>query len=74
MSERAEEDLRPVILSLDDSNPPAGLIAPMSRDERFRLLPTRSLEDYLRMGVLGPESQAAALAELARRGVPPPTA
>jgi hypothetical protein len=72
MSGRAEEDLRPVILTLDDSTPSSQPVIPMSIEERYRMLPTRSLQDYLLMGVLGPAARTAALAELARRGIAPP--
>jgi len=74
MSTPIEERLRPVILSCDDRDFPPQPIVQVPMEERFRNIPTRRIQEYLEMGVLVPEAQAAALAELARRGVPPPSA
>ena len=65
---------RPQILAIDDQDHPPEPTVQIPMEERFRNIPTRSILDYLDMGVLVPEARAAALAELERRGVPPPTA
>lgn len=74
MSTPLEERLRPVILTIDDREHPPEPIVQLPMEERFRDRPTRSLLDYLEMGVLVPEAEAAVRAELACRGVSPPAA
>jgi hypothetical protein len=74
MSTPLEEQLRPVILTIDDREHPPLPIVQLPMDERYRGRPTVLLLQYLEMGELFPEARAAVLAELARRGVPPPTA
>jgi hypothetical protein len=64
---------RPQILAIDDLEHPPEPIVQIAIEERFRNIPTRSILDYLDMCVLVPEARPAALAEPARRGVPPPT-
>jgi len=66
--------LKPQILHIDDRLHPPSPIVQIPMEERFRDVSTQRILDYLEMGVLIPEARAAALAELARRGVPPPSA
>jgi hypothetical protein len=63
-----------VILAIDDRTHPPDPIVPLPMEERFRDVPTFRIQDLLDRNVLIPEARAAALAELARRGVPPPSA
>jgi hypothetical protein len=74
MNEPTRPLLEPIILDFNDTDYPPEPIVQLPMEERFRDRPTRSLLDYLEMGVLVPEAEAAVRAELARRGVPPPTA
>jgi hypothetical protein len=62
----------PAVFNWTVSDYPPVPIIQLPMEERYRNVPTRSIEEYLLMGVLVPEARAAALAELARRGVEPP--
>jgi len=61
----------PTILDLDDSRTPPVFVWAGSNEESFRLVATEEIQLFLRMNNLGPASRAAALAELARRGISP---
>ena len=69
-----EDRYRPIILTIDDRIHPPLPIVQLPLSERFRIIPTRSILLYIDMGEMTPEVKEAALAELARRGVPPPIA
>jgi hypothetical protein len=64
--------LRPTIVEWNDTDYPPLPITPVPVEERFRDIPTRLIEQHLLRGTMNPQARAAALAELARRGVEPP--
>jgi hypothetical protein len=65
--------VQPTVLELDDTTHPPIFVWLGSYEESFRPVSTENIQHMLSLGVMGPESRAAALAELVRRGVSPPT-
>ena len=61
----------PTILDLDDSRHPPVFVWAGSYEESFLPVPTEEIQFFLRMNNLGPATRAAAIAELARRGISP---
>lgn len=59
----------PTILEIDDAVHPPLPLRSGPLEERFRDLPTEEIQFLLNMNVMGPPSRAAAIAELARRGI-----
>jgi hypothetical protein len=62
----------PVVLEVGDDRHPPSLVWRGSLEESFRPVPTEDIQWLLNSKVMGAESRAAALAELARRGIVPP--
>ncbi len=64
----------PTLLDLDDRRHPPILVWRGSDEESFRPVSTEDIQHLLSLKVMGPASRAAAIAELAQRGVTPPEA
>lgn len=64
----------PIWVEWNDDDYPPETIVPMPLEDQFRDKPTERILHLLDLGFLNPEARAIALAELARRGVPPPPA
>ena len=61
----------PTILELGDDRHPPIFVWAGSSEESFRTVPTDEIQFLLNLKVMGQASRAAAIAELARRGIPP---
>lgn len=64
----------PTVLELGDDRTPPVLVWAGSVEATFRPVPTEVLQFLLGTKIMGPDSVAAAIAELERRGVSPPPA
>ena len=71
MSRRSGE---PTVLELGDDRTPPVFVWRGSLEESFRPVSTEDIQSMLNLKVMGPESRAAAIAVLARRGISPPSA
>ena len=65
---------QPTVLDLDDTRTPPVFVWLGSIEESLRPVPTEVVKEYAAWTYLSPRFRAAALAELARRGVTPPPA
>jgi hypothetical protein len=66
------DNFQPTLLDLNDTVHPPIFVWLGSHEESFRPISTENIQHMLSLNVMGPEQRAAALAELARRGVTPP--
>jgi hypothetical protein len=61
----------PTVLDLDDERIPPVYVWAGSAEESLRTVPTEFVKDYARCTRFSAEFRAAAIAELARRGISP---